>query len=123
VRNTGAGAGNLYSVSDGNDFNLGSVAPGTTATFTARSEGLIEILNASLKDPVALVYVAPSPWVSLAKSGGTVEFNNLPPGQYRIASWHPRLPGSETTVTLAANQSSTATIKVGVNTLPKVGSR
>jgi len=123
VHNNGAAAGNLYSVSDGNDFNLGSIAPGATATFTARSEGLIEILNARLKDPVALVYAAPSPWVSLAKSGGTVEFNNVPPGQYRIVSWHPRLPGSQTMVTLAANQAGSATIKVGVNTLPKVGSR
>jgi hypothetical protein len=123
VRNIGPNSGNLYSVSDGNDFNLASVAPGGTAAFTARSEGLIEILNASLKDPVALVYAAPSPWVSLAKSGSSIEFNNLPPGQYRIVSWHPRLPGSQTTITLAANQASTATIKVGVNTLPKVGSR
>jgi hypothetical protein len=123
VHNNGAAAANLYSVSDGNDFDLGSIAPGGNATFTARSEGLIEILNAKLKDPVALVYAAPSPWVVLAKSGGTVELSNLPPGQYKIVSWHPRLPGSHTSVTLAANQSATATIKVGVNTLPKIGSR
>ncbi|HEV8607003.1 MAG TPA: hypothetical protein VGQ99_16805 [Tepidisphaeraceae bacterium] len=123
IRNTGSASGNLYSVSDGNDFNLGSLPPGGTATFTPHSEGLIEILNASLKEPVALVYAAPSPWVSLAKSGGTVDFTNLPPGQYRIISWHQRLPGSQTDITLSANQASTATIKVGVNALPKIGSR
>jgi hypothetical protein len=123
IRNTGSNSANLYSVSDNNDFSLGSIPPGGTASFTARSEGLIEILNAKLKDPVALVYAAPSTWVSLAKSGSTIEFTNLPPGQYKIFSWHPRLPGSETTITLSADQVSTATIKVGVNTLPKVGAR
>jgi len=123
LRNTTSNSANLYSVSDNNDFNLGSIPLAGTATFTARSEGLIEILNAKLKDPVALVYAAPSPWVSLAKSGSTIEFTNLPPGQYKIISWHPRLPGSQTTITLSADQVSTATIKVGVNTLPKVGAR
>jgi hypothetical protein len=61
--------------------------------------------------------------VSLARSGSSVDFTNLPPGQYKLASWHPRLPGYETILTLSPDQIAAATIKVGVNALPKVGPR
>lgn len=123
LHNSGPGALNLYSVSDGNDFDLGKVAAGGHGHYTVRSSGLIEVLAASDRDPVAEIYAAPSRWVALTHSGATVEFTNLPPGRYKICSWHPRLPGTEESVTLAANQILKTTIKVGVNALPKVGPR
>jgi hypothetical protein len=61
--------------------------------------------------------------VSVARSGTSVDFNDLPPGECRVMSWHPRLPGSETNINLSANQLSSASIKVGVNALPKVAPR
>ena len=118
-RNEGPRAMNLYSVSDGNDFDLGPVAPGGFARYTVRSPGLIEVLTDSLEQPVATIYAAPSRWVAVARAGETIDFQNLPPGEYRIVSWHPRLPGSQTTATLRANEVGTASIKVGVNSLPK----
>jgi hypothetical protein len=123
VHNRGLQPGNFYSVSDGNDFDLGSIPAGGQASYIVRSAGLIEIMSDSSKEPVAQVYAVPSRWVALARSGESVDFTNLPPGRYKIASWHPRLPGYETIVTLAADKVSTATIKVGVNALPKVGPR
>jgi len=38
-------------------------------------------------------------------------------------SWHPRLPGTEQTITLSADQMAGASIKVGVNELPKVSGK
>lgn len=123
LRNCGSKPGNFYSVSDGNDFDLGSIPAGGQASCVVHSPGLIEIMSDSSKDPVAQVYAVPSRWVALARSGGSVNFSNLPPGRYKIASWHPRLPGYETIVALPADQVTSATIKVGVNALPKVGPR
>jgi hypothetical protein len=110
----------IYSVSDGNDFDLGKIPPGRQGTYAIRSPGLIEVLTDSSADAAARVYAAPTPWVKLARAGEWVSFNNLPPGPCRLLSWHPRLPGSEITVTLSPNDVTTATIKVGVNSLPKV---
>jgi hypothetical protein len=123
LHNSGSSPQNLYSVSDGNDFDLGKVAVGGHGEYTVRSPGLIEVLAASDRDPVAEIYAAPSPWVTLTHSGATVDFTNLPPGQYKVCSWHPRLPGTQASITLAPNQVSRTTIKVGVNALPKVGPR
>lgn len=109
----------IYSVSDGNDFDLGRVAPGGERSYIVRSPGLIEVLTDSSNRPLARVYAAPTAHVAVTHSGGEVTFNDLPPGQYRVVSWHPRLPGSQTTVELAPNQVQATTITVGVNGLPK----
>lgn len=123
IHNNGSIARNFYSVSDGNDFDLGTIPPGGRAEYVVRSAGLIEVLAASSKDPVAEVYAAPTQWVSLTRAGGTVDFTDLPPGRYKVVSWHPRLPGSESSVMLSPNQTANISIKVGVNALPKVGPR
>jgi hypothetical protein len=122
-RNAGPQPANVYSVSDGNDFDLGTLAPGASATYTVRSSGLIEVLTDTAKEPIAQVYAAPSPWVKVGRSGQSVDFVDVPPGPCKVVSWHPRLPGYETHLTLAPDQSATTTIKVGVNALPKVAGR
>lgn len=123
VHNNGSTSGSFYSVSDGNEFDLGSIPAGGRGEYTIKSGGLIEILSASAKDPVAQVYAATSRWVALTHSDATVDFSDLPPGQYKIYSWHPRLPGTEASVTISPNQVAKVSIKVGVNALPKVGPR
>jgi len=119
-RNTGNSSVNLYSVSDGNEFDLGEVAPGNWKTYRVQSSGLIEVLTDSMQDPVARIYAAPSYLVRMAHAGQTVDFTDLKPGPYKVVSWHPRLPGREIMLTLPPNQISSASIKVGVNELPKI---
>jgi hypothetical protein len=123
VRNTGGVPLNTYCVSDGNNFNLGTIAAGGQAQTIVQSAGLIELLCESVAEPLARIYAAPTPWVSLAQSGATASFNNLPPGKYRIVSWHPRLPGTATDVTLLPDQVVHSSVEVGVNRLPKIDSR
>ena len=120
VRNRGGRAQDIYSVSDGNDFDLGKLAPGQQASYVVKNPGLIEILSDAIAEPVATIYAAPSPWVAMTHSHGNIEFNNVPPGRYRLVSWHPRLPGTEQTIDLLPDQTAAATISVGVNSLPKV---
>ncbi|HEY2588669.1 MAG TPA: carboxypeptidase-like regulatory domain-containing protein [Tepidisphaeraceae bacterium] len=117
--NRTARAMTIYSVSDGNDFDLGRVPPGGERNYVVHSPGLIEVLTDSSDQPLARVYAAPNSHVAVTHSGGEVTFNDLPPGQYRVLSWHPRLPGSEATVDLRPNQVQSMTITVGVNALPK----
>jgi hypothetical protein len=121
--NTGSTKANVYSVSDGNQFDFGSMMPGAFAQYTVRSPGLIEVLTDSQKGPVALVYAAPTALVRVAHAGETVSFNDLRPGEYVVHSWHPRLPGHEMRVNLLADRVSDAAIKVGVNGLPTVEPR
>lgn len=113
----------LYSVSDGNDFELPPIAPGATASFTARSEGLIELLSNPAEPPIAQLYAAPSPFVTRTRSGKSASFNNVPPGPYRVVSWHPRLPSSSTNLDLQQGKVSESTITVGVDAMRQASSR
>jgi hypothetical protein len=123
LRNHGEKPANFYSVSDGNEFDAGVIQPGESAGFTPKSAGLIEVFTDSLAQPVARIYVAPTPWARLTQSGQTVEFHNLPPGKWKIVSWHPRLPGHDTVVDLMPDQTSNSAVDVSVNGLPQVSAR
>lgn len=120
LRNASPSPQTIYSVSDGNDFDFESVPAGGQVSYSARSPGLIEILTNSPSANPVQIYVAPSPWVRLTRSGETIQFDNLPPGQYRLVSWHPRLPGSRETLILTPGHVTDTSIDVSVNSLPKV---
>src|ERR1044071_3474716 len=102
----------VWSVSDGNEFNLGTLAPGADATWTAKSGGAVEVLTDAYSDPVAQIYVAPSAWVGRTRSDKGVTFSNVPPGRYRAVCWHARLPGSQSDVTLVADKTAHVNLKV-----------
>ena len=110
----------VYSVSDGNDFDLGRLAPDGETAWSARTPGLVEVLCEAFPEPIAQIYIAPSGWVSTTRSGESVRFADLPPGRYRVVCWHPRLPGSETDVVLTPDRVTRVSLTVGVNSLPKV---
>jgi hypothetical protein len=120
LHNASGSSQTIYSVSDGNDFDFESVPAGGQAEYTVRSPGLIEVLTNAPVDNSVKIYAAPSPWARLAHSGQTVAFDKLPPGQYRLVCWHPRLPGSQVDLTLTADHTSDASIEVSVNSLPKI---
>lgn len=121
VFNKGTESVTLYSVSDGNDFELTPLQPGQAASFEPKAEGLIEILSDASQPPVATIYAAPSPWVARAQSGKKVVFKDVPPGAYQAIAWHPRIPGGTVQIgQLSAGESKRATLQLGVNDLPKV---
>lgn len=108
---------NLYSVSDGNEFELPPIAPGASASFVPKNEGQIDVLFDPAKPLVASIYAAPSPWVAHTRSNKTVTFRDLPPGEYKLVTWHPRLPGSTKPITLRGGEVTTETATVGVSAL------
>jgi hypothetical protein len=122
-RNAGAQPISVYSVSEGNEFDAKTISPGATVDYTVRTAGLIELLSDPAKDPVLRVYAAPSRFVAATRSGKPVDFVDVPPGRYTVVAWHPRLPGGQSAVDLAADRPARVTVKIGVNALPKVGVR
>jgi hypothetical protein len=118
-RNRGEQSVSLYSVSDDNDFELPPIPPGGEARYTARAEGMIEVLADPSDPPVAVLYAAPNQWVSRTRSGGRVVFKDVAPGSYEAVAWHPRLPGRSTPVHLEPGAVARVKLDVGVNGLPE----
>ena len=120
VRNTRDRPATVFSVSDGNEFNLRDIAPRAQARHQVTSAGLIELMCEGADLPLARVFVAPTPWVRLTHGDATLIFDKLPPGEWEAVCWHPRLPGSRRPVTLAADHQEWVELCVGVRDLPAV---
>ena len=120
VRNSGARPETVYSVSPGNEFDLGEIAVDGQATWRFTNAGVVEIWSTRRVDPLATVYVAPTAWVRVANGGSVIVFTDLPPGPCRVTCWHRRLPGSTTTVELVADRVASVRLELGVNALPAV---
>jgi len=111
----------LYSVSDGNEFDI-KIAPDATGEASVRGEGLVEVLADPAQPPVIRLYVASTRWVKRVHSGEKVSFDHLSAGQYQAFAWHPRLPGSSIALDLKKGEIAHGTIKVGVNSLQPASS-
>lgn len=120
VRNSGAASETVYSVSVGNEFDLGDIAASGEATWRFANAGVVEIWSTRRADPIATVYVAPTPWVRLVSGGSVTVFTDLPPGPCRVTCWHSRLPGATTTVELVPDQAASTRLELGVDSLPVV---
>lgn len=108
----------IYSVTDGNEFKLEIAARGV-GEWKPVSSGPVEVWAAGLADPVAVVFVAESPWVKIARGGDAVTFTRMPPGKYEVGSWHSRLPGSHSTVSLTQGQVTVNHITISVDALER----
>jgi hypothetical protein len=119
-KNERGGPMSIYSVSDGNAFDLGSIAPGQQGEYVVASPGMIEVLTESRTEPIERLYAVQSPWVqTIGSSTEHAWFTNLPPGGYRAACWHERLPGSLQAVELTADQIARVSLTLSVNLLPE----
>lgn len=119
VHNTTGEAHDIYGLHDTQDagFDIGAIAAGETGEATVTVPGIYEVLSDSYDEPIARLFVAPSGYVAVGRSGRNVTFMDLPPGKYQVACWHRRLPGSQRTVELAPDQLQTVSLKVTVNAL------
>lgn len=82
----------VYSFSDTKKFELKLYA-GTTAAPVMFDKPGIAVLGCNIHDNmVAWIIVVPTPYFGRSGPDGKVSLDNLPPGNYRLRTWHTRLP-------------------------------
>ena len=120
VTNTGSRPMRLYSVSEGNEFDIGPLEPGGEKDQTLAAPGLVELIDGETFDVVARVYVAPGLGARVLRAEEPTTFRDIDPRAYRVVAWHERLPGGDREATLAPDSVRELTVVIGVNALPKV---
>jgi hypothetical protein len=131
LQNASRAPDRFYSVSDGNPFDTGELAGNAEATVVLHriashveqdsrdaTAQVVEVFSTQWDEPVAGIVVAPTNWAASTRSGQTVTFTNLPPGNFRVVCWHPRLPGAEQRIQLRPNEMTRTQISIGVDSLP-----
>jgi hypothetical protein len=105
---------------DGSVAEIGGIGSGKSGAYTLQRPGAQTVVSDSLDRAIDRIFVVPSPLYKIAHCNSTITFNDVDPGEYRLRSWHYRLPGSSTNLTLAPNKLVKSTVVIGVNALPKV---
>lgn len=121
IHNRSRAADSFYvRFADGRIANIGTLGAGTMAAYTLSRPGEQSVVSESQDRVLDRFFVTPSPLYKVTHCNSTVRFSDLPPGEYRLRSWHYRLPGSSATLNLAPDKVAKATVVIGVNALPKV---
>ena len=62
-------------------------------------------------------FVVDNPYYAKTKRGGEFEINRLPPGTYKVTSWHPHLKAITREVTVRANETVTMNFEFDAETI------
>ncbi len=76
---------NVFSLSQGNAFDLGLYRAGASKSRTLTTPGVVRVFCNIHPQMTAVVVAVPTPWVTVAGTGGTFRLE-LPPGRYRVTA-------------------------------------
>ena len=88
----------VYSFSPAATFEM-VLGPGERSDRIPLQEEGVVAVGCNIHDHmIAWLYVSDAPWLARTGTGGDVRFRHVPPGDYRVRVWHPRLDARGETV-------------------------
>ena len=80
---------NVFSLSDGNTFDLGLYRAGDSKSVTFEKTGVVDVYCNIHPNMWAQILVLENPFFTTTGRDGTFELAKLPPGTYTVAAWSP----------------------------------
>jgi len=105
---------NVFSVSEGNEFDLGLYGRGETRAYTFERPGLARIYCNVHPRMVAYVQVMGNRYYAQPQTDGTFAFDNVPAGRYRLHVWHERIP-AEVLKDVTVGSADVADLQIALN--------
>lgn len=78
---------NVFSLSEGNTFDLGLYRAGTSKSVTFEKSGVVDVYCNIHPNMWAQILVLENPFYAVTGKEGTFELPRLPPGTYTLAAW------------------------------------
>ncbi len=82
---------NIFSPSKAKKFNLGTYSAGVVREVTFDKPGVVTLLCNVHTMMSAFIVVLENPYFTKTGPGGKFTINNVPPGTYKIKTWHEKL--------------------------------
>ncbi len=95
---------NVFSYSRPNDFDLGTYPAGDTRSVKFQHPGIVRAYCSIHERMNATIFVAPSPWVTVASRSGHFAISDVPAGDYVLRTWSERLPATARSIELTRDQ-------------------
>jgi len=80
---------NVFSVTQGNRFDTGYYRPGDAPRVKVQNAGLVKLYCNVHHQMNAFLWVVTTPFAQLLDTRGTIHFEPVPAGTYRLRLWHP----------------------------------
>ena len=93
---------NVFSLTEGNQFDLGLYERGEGKTATFTTAGVVNVFCNVHSTMSAIVVVRSSPWFAQPSADGSFAVGNVPPGDYVLHLWHERASEMTQPVTVTA---------------------
>jgi plastocyanin len=81
---------NAFSSYNGQLFDLGLYAPGSTKSVRFSREGIVRVFCNIHSSMSAVIIVLPTPYFATTQRDGTFQIPNVPPGDYQLSVFHER---------------------------------
>lgn len=81
---------NAFSTFDGQVFDVGLYAPGTSREVNFRRPGVVRVFCNIHPTMSAVIVVVPTPWFDASGKDGKFTITDVPPGEYRLNVFHER---------------------------------
>lgn len=78
---------NVFSLSEGNTFDLGLYRAGESKSVTFDKTGVVDVYCNIHPNMWAQILVLDNPFFTTSAKDGTFELSKLPPGSYKLAAW------------------------------------
>jgi hypothetical protein len=82
---------NAFSNYDGQVFDIGLHAPGTTREFTFKRPGIVRVFCNIHPTMSAVIVVVDTPYFAVSDAAGTLALPDVPAGEYRMHVFHERV--------------------------------
>lgn len=82
-------------------FNLGTWPKGQIRSYEFKKECVASLLCKVHPEMEAFVVAVPTPYFALTKADGSYRIADVPDGTYTVKIWHPKLKGTQKSVTVA----------------------
>lgn len=93
---------NVFSLSDGNQFDLGLYERGEGKSAAFATTGIVNVFCNVHSTMSAIIVVRNTPWFAQPSVDGSFTIASVPPGEYVLHTWHERAQESTQSVTVAA---------------------
>ncbi|HJW73621.1 MAG TPA: hypothetical protein VJ486_12400 [Geothrix sp.] len=80
---------NVFSVTQGNRFDTGQYLPGDAPKVKVASPGLVKLYCNVHHQMNAFLWVVTTPFAKILDGKTGLQFDQVPPGTYRLRLWHP----------------------------------
>ena len=103
---------NLFSLSTTHPFNLGRYPRGESRSEVFRKPGVVRMFCDIHSDMSGVILVLETPYFTHPDASGRFRISGLPEGRHRVVAWHESAGADTVTVTVGANGTATADLRI-----------